>query len=234
MKATEQKTIALFLIFLLLSRLTVPAIACCGPCYEEIDEECVWVGCDPPCGNCYTCNDECGCDYDCDPDTEFCCDDTCCYKGNCCMDDACFSGCWDWETVPEYAEVCPDCQPLLTGCEGIVEIRSSYQRWVLGSGYGWCKNPTKLETVGFLFECTEDWNPDLFEICGAIVAGICYYPCKAGFWPCAICIVSAGAACAFPNGVCTFVEDCIPGDAIQPVEKNVVDFGAENQFHWCG
>lgn len=185
----------------------------------------------------HTCNDnETCCDGDCcDNLTQKCCDDIggdndgyCCSENQCCNNGECSNNCWTIENVPAYAEVCPDCQPLITGCEGIIEIRNGYYEWrPAGSGEGgWCKNPTKPETVGFLFECTEDWDLDLLAVCSASVA-LCVYACETHPYVCAACLVLQGAACVLEGGICTFVDTCTPVDAIQPVEKDVIDTGAD-------
>ena len=121
------------IIFLLLSSLTLPAIACpppdCGSCchwvstgpgpsdgYCELDAECGDCrGCYNPCYSCVSCY----CERDCSP-TQSCCTDsgdyccesneTCC-EGNCCATGQC---CNDGTCV----DTCPDCYECVDGsCE---------------------------------------------------------------------------------------------------------------------
>ena len=90
-------------------------------------------------------------------------------------------------------------------------------------------------TVGYIYECAEVYDEDLFAVCAAIIGAACYYPCQAGWKQCAACIVGVGAACAFPDGICTFVEDCVPGDVLMPVERDVVDNDGDwGNFQKCG
>jgi hypothetical protein len=116
-----------------------------------------------------------------------------------------------------------------------VEIRNSYTRWIVATTEGYCKDPRKQVTVGYIYECAEVYDEDLFAVCAAIIGAACYYPCQAGWKQCAACIVGVGAACAFPDGICTFVEDCVPGDVLMPVERDVVDNDGDwGNFQKCG
>lgn len=254
------KSILFLLVYFLLScSFTLPLIACecipactgcqnceegvcvdrdylCNPCHYCYMGTCMPYGdCGGGCPTCQSCVScwcqctwECCSDSDCEPEEH-------CELASCAC--VCDSGsCWNLQTVPRVDEVCPDCSGFFTACEGMIEISNSYQIWVpIGSGgYGYCKHPTKTETIGFLFECTEDWDVSEIIACAA-GAGLCYYVCQVPPWQvCALCLVVEGAHCAL-DGICVFVEDCIPGDTIQEIEQDVVDWGADwGDFRKCG
>jgi hypothetical protein len=254
MSTKSYKRVVLFLAgaFLLLSPIQNFVGACppqCPPCYYWNGSRCVWgcasgyFCCNYKCckngnsccnnqtccntDNCYKCQGS-NCVSECDPDTQYCCGGTCCSNDNCCTNGQCLSTCWTPESVPASAEVCPDCSGFFTGCEGIIEVINGYSEWgSADSGeVGWCKNPTKLETVGFLFECTEDWKVSQIVACAAESAACAYVCSSAPWWACVACLVYEGIDCAL-EGMCSFVEDCIPGDALQPVERQVIDTGAD-------
>lgn len=209
---------------------------CSGCC------ECVNCSCEPKdseCGNCQECNANCECvkkagaecddSSDCEPE-EHClvwppyCE---CY---------CDGGsCWVTNYVPPLEEECDACDDFFIGCTDIVEIRDSYTRWIAAIMEGYCKNPKKKVTVGYIYRCTEVYSEALFAGCAAIIATVCYYPCQGGWAPCALCIIGVGAACAYPDGLCTFVEECVPGDVLMPVEIDVVDNeGDWGNYQKCG
>jgi len=212
-------------------------VTTCPGCCECEDGSCEPK--DSECGNCQECNANCECvkkagaecegDSDCEPE-EHCvvftpvCE---CY---------CDGGsCWEEDYVPPLEEECDECDDFLVGCTDIVEIRNSYTRWIVATTEGYCKDPRKQVTVGYIYECAEVYDEDLFAVCAAIIGAACYYPCQAGWKQCAACIVGVGAACAFPDGICTFVEDCVPGDVLMPVERDVVDNDGDwGNFQKCG
>ena len=84
MKGTTREYLVVLLVCsLLLSVFSVPAAASCDPpcddCYTCNDDcDCVWEGCDPPCGHCRFCNNNCDCEW----------------RGNCRYDHHC-ADCYD-------------------------------------------------------------------------------------------------------------------------------------------
>jgi hypothetical protein len=115
-----------------------------------------------------------------------------------------------------------------------VEIRDSYTRWIVATTEGYCKDPKKQVTVGHIYECTEDWNATQIIKCAA-ESVLCGHLCtSAPWWACVACLVLEGIDCAL-DGVCTFVEDCVRGDEIIPIERDVVDYeGDWGNFQKCG
>ncbi len=226
---------ALFLIFLLLFRLSAPAIACpppdCPDCHYREGYECVpygdrWSGC-PTCESCVDCYCQCTADCGCEGKTcSGCCNCENCGCAN--VDDNCESwehcddcecvcdNCYTTVFIPPSGETCPECSSFWYGCEGYVEIIPlGYDKWVpAGPGDpGWCNNPIKAAIVGHVIDCTEVWDVEAFDICGIIILLVCSVPCVTlGTLPCVLCILGTGAACTFPDGMCTFVEDCEPSD----------------------
>lgn len=208
---------------------------CTGPCHNGCSS-CSCVDDNSQCSTCQECDNgdcvlkstsECNVNSDCE--TEEHCENCKC---------ECDSGsCWEVDTVSPSSEVCEDCSSFTSGCVGLVEIIPfSYQIWVevAPGGYGYCKNPTKIETVGTLNECTEDWDVTQIVACAA-ESVLCGSLCSTTPWyVCVACLVLEGIDCAL-DGLCVFVEDCIPGDAVTYVDKNVVDFGGEfGDFRKCG
>ncbi|MHB9069208.1 MAG: hypothetical protein ACYC54_02450 [Sedimentisphaerales bacterium] len=182
-----------------------------GSCVSDCDpadcESCVG-------GSCEVCGG--------DPD-KFCCNGSCCDNGKCCTSGSCVSACSKLNLVLAYIEVCPACSGFFSGCEGIIQVRDSYYEWksVEAGESGWCNNPTKTETVGFLFECTEDWNVIHILACAG-ASTTCYWACSGGPILCVACLLVAGDTC-LDGGVCALVDSCVPGDTLSPVEKSVVD-----------
>ncbi len=192
---------------------------------------------DNKCNNCQDCSDgdcilgtgkECDENSDCEPEehcmiyTESCT----CY---------CDSGsCWKMDTVPSVEEECDDCDGFLTGCTDLVEITDSYTRWIASYSYGYCKDPTKTVTIGYLYGCDEDWDVGKIVACAGGVP-LCGHLCRtAPWWACVLCFVVEGAVCV-SDGVCSLVEDCVLGDEFTSVERDVVDNnGDRGNYQECG
>lgn len=244
------KHLAGFMVVLLFW-VTAPARACCegdppgnAACYECRDSQ--WVlkagydcGSILDCSACYTCqNCLCTCAYECCKDSD--CDTVeHCETSTCsCVCDG--GSCSDTEYVPPSAEVCPPCEPTLSFCTGMVEIYPlGYDKWVPVSpgGYGYCKNPTRLEIVGTLFECTEDWNGDKLIAC-AIGTGFCIAACVGQQWiACVGCFGVTIYGCVIEGeGLCSLVDACIydPASGFS-IQRDVPDGGADwGDLRKCG
>jgi hypothetical protein len=70
-----------------------------------------------------------------------------------------------------------------------------------------------LDTVGYIYLCTENWDLSLLVQC-AIKAGLCVPSCLGAYWEpasCADCLVNTQADCCGDEcEVCDFVEECYP------------------------
>jgi hypothetical protein len=177
------------------------------------------------------------CDADADCETEEYCDmATCSCK--------CDSGsCWEPESVPASSEVCADCTSS-EGCAGTAQSILGYKKWVaVAPGHGgWCKHPTKTETVGFLYDCTEDWDVWRIAECigeAPICEALCHLALDSGGNPyllglCAACLIFEGVSCI--DDVCGFIDECTQDpDSASPIQKSVVDYGADwGVWHMCG
>lgn len=199
---------------------------CTGECHDGCSGgTCVE---DPSkCNDCQNCSGgdcvlkpglECDEDSDCEPEEH--CDDCECVCDNC----------WATEYVSRLDETCEECSGFFTGgCVGFKKIRNGYAEWrSVGSGEGgWCKNPTRQKTVGFIYECTEDWDVSKILAC-AIAAGpgcvAAYYVGGApGAW---VCILTVWPLCAH-EGICGFIDDCVAGDELTAIERQVIDEGED-------
>lgn len=183
---------------------------CCngGCCYSNRCESCIG-------GICKFCGGA---------TNKFCCNGNCCTNGNCCENGSCTSTCYTFNEVEAYSEECPDCSGFFAACEGMIQVRLGYWEWRdVGSGEGgWCKNPTKTEIVGHLYECTEDW--DVSKIIACASAGtVCGAGCAANIPLCVTCLIGVGAEC-LSEGLCSLVESCGPGDQLSDVERTVIDW----------
>ena len=106
--------------------------------------------------------------------------------------------------------------------------------WVAATIEGYCKDPKKEVTVGHMYTCKPDWNVPELIACAA-GAGLCKWACKTSpWWVCALCLVVEGAHCA-AGGICTFVEECVPGDEFITLKRDVVDYeGDWGNYQKCG
>jgi hypothetical protein len=156
----------LFIVFLLLSSLTVPLIAsgCDPPCEGcQKCEEGVCVDDDSKCDteNCYRCVSG-DCEYQC-LSGHFCCDGECCGTGaRCCSDGSCASCCYEEEdeTTCSSANNIP-----CTACVGV---------------FGDCSiNNTYIYTNASLYDCTAGCPGDCPDDSDSIVCSR-RYSCKTG------------------------------------------------------
>jgi len=212
-------------------------VTTCPGCCDCVDGSCEPK--DSECGNCQECNANCECvkkaGVECDEDSDCEPEEHCWVLTGACECYCDGGSCWVTNDVPSLEEECDACDDFFVGCTDIVEIRDSYTRWIAATTEGYCKNPKKEVTVGYIYGCTQEYSESLFAGCAAIMATACYYPCQGGWAPCALCIIGVGAACAFPDGLCTFVEECVPGDVLMPVERDVVDNeGDKGNYQKCG
>jgi len=82
-------------------------------------------------------------------------------------------------------------------------IIGEYEKWVAVApgGFGWCKNPTKTETIGFWYECKEEWDLGKVDECFGHSL-ICHYICEAALASrdplaiaaCVFCLIDEGLA----------------------------------------
>ena len=240
---------------------TCPTCESCVACSCECTAECGCEGktcsgcctcqncsCEPDngeCGNCQECNANCDCvkkagaecedNSDCEPE-EYCC----VWPPNCeCYCDV--GSCWEMRYFPALEEECDECEGPLTHCVDIVEIRAAYTTWVAATIEGYCKDPKKQVTVGHMYQCKPDWDLGEIEQCVGH-SMICHYICHAAIHSghplalaaCALCLVDEAIACA-SGGICTFVEDCVQGDEVMPIERDVLDYqGDWGNYRTCG
>jgi len=106
---------------------------------------------------------------------------------------------------------------------GHVTIIPSFQKWEAATSTGWCNNPTIEDyPVGYCYQCTEEWN-DHFENCSEAAIIVCAIPCMISRLGCATCFAANYFTCAYPNGICEFINKCTEGVSIYPVEADIVD-----------
>jgi hypothetical protein len=189
-------------------------------------------------GTCHCCNVK-NCMTDCNVLTGIC--KSACEPEQTCEDGQCkCNECFTIVTVPPSVTPpsCPECSHFFTGCgDATIEVINGYEKWAvaLPNEAGFCKNPSKTDIVGYIFPCEEDWDIGKIITCAA-QAPVCALLCRNPRTPlelaaCVGCLVAAGVTCG--NGVCSFVEDCIPyddpdvEDDVMPIRKEVIDWSKD-------